>query len=117
MGMEPQALEVHGVLFGRCAISEQADDLLRRVFSPVRRTDVKQTTCPYINPAATVVAAARKFQRVDHRRPAPLPSDRGRADGVKEHDEVPHKYTPHIALLPMLHLFGFALLGKAAQNS
>jgi hypothetical protein len=28
--MEPQALEVLGVLFCRCAISEQADDLLRR---------------------------------------------------------------------------------------
>jgi hypothetical protein len=43
MGMEPQALEVLGVLFCRCAISEQADELLRRVFSPVRRTGVKQT--------------------------------------------------------------------------
>jgi hypothetical protein len=64
MGMEPQALEVLGVLSCRCAISEQADELLRRAFSPLRWTDVKQTTCPYINPAATFVEAARKPQRM-----------------------------------------------------
>jgi hypothetical protein len=34
-------------------------------FPPVRGTDVKQTACPHINPAAILVATARKLQRVE----------------------------------------------------
>jgi hypothetical protein len=64
----------------------------RAVFPPVRGTDVKQTACPHINPAAILVATARKLQRVEaisvQHRYHQIAVARNR---VQRSNEVPHK--------------------------
>jgi hypothetical protein len=62
------------------------------VFPPVRGTDVKQTACPYGNPAAIFIATARKLQRVEaisvQHRYHQIAVARNSVKGL---DEVPHE--------------------------
>ena len=72
--------------------SPRLNTATRAVFPPVRGTDVKQTACPHINPAAILVATARKLQRVEaisvQHRYHQIAVARNRVKGL---DEVPHE--------------------------
>jgi hypothetical protein len=81
-----------GFLFAEATDNPRLNTATRAVFPPVRGTDVKQTACPYINPAAILVATARKLQRVEaisvQHRYRQIAVARNRA---QRSNEVPHE--------------------------